>query len=621
MKKKQRKIFTLKKVATFGLLAAFIFVLLVLLPKTGSSVPNIEATTDLVNGDFENGVQGWAKNPQQIEMPAATVDGRKAACIVMPADGPVGFPYLYQHVKVQPGEAITLTLSIMGLDLSDGHGAYCALEFYDAAGKRIQAANANSDPHTKEKDGWREYKLRSIAPDQANATRICLVLNGHGTAYFDDVSLQRPNAKSTMNGKQPEQATLQLTDKIVCQSFHGFGVEDDGQLHSEVNRSFGVNQKDYQFFEERIRWLNPHTVRMFSWYKDWCPSEDWTNFTYESPGMQSHYRALDLYQSLGTRVNLTGSELQMNTDLLEAPTDKVAASIGQFFEYLIRVKRYTCIKDFTLLNEPDRVYQKKRELFPHYSKLHQQIDREFSARRLDINIIGSDEASSLPWFQECVKDTAYYETMDYFASHMYLPEKDRSLGKSFFTDRLTLLAARKSPKPLLVTEFGFRDQRSDVINNPVMKTYPYSLWIMDYCLTGLNEGVAGFSQFCAGSVYYPGPGLMDYALWDFKDNDWAVRPVYHAWAAFCRMSNAGDEVRECISSEPQFVKGAFVGRTLFWVNLSDKSVAIHLQGIRAGKLRIMTEDSLSGDRECGRVENIEADQFSAPPLSFGYTFE
>ena len=114
---------------------------------------------------------------------------------------------------------------------------------------------------------------------------------------------------------------------------------------------------------------------------------------------------------------------------------------------------------------------------------------------------------------------------------------------------------------------------------------------------------------------------MDYSLWDFKDNGWGVRPVYHVWANFGRMSKAGDQVRKCTSSEPQFVKGAFVGRTLFWVNLSDRNVAIDLQGVAGKKVRIMTEELLRGDRECGTVKRIEDRQFSAPPQSFGYVFE
>ena len=102
--------------------------------------------------------------------------------------------------------------------------------------------------------------------------------------------------------------TLTVTRKVVCKSFLGFGVEDDGWFYNEENASHGVNAEDIALREGRIAWMRPATVRMFCWYKDWNPSGDWATFTFGSPNMLSHYRTLDLYQRLGARVNITGVE-------------------------------------------------------------------------------------------------------------------------------------------------------------------------------------------------------------------------------------------------------------------------------------------------------------------------
>ena len=67
-------------------------------------------------------------------------------------------------------------------------------------------------------------------------------------------------------------------------------VEDDGWFYNEENASHGVTAEDITLREARIEWLRPATVRMFFWYKDWNPSEDWRTFTFDSSNMMSHYR-------------------------------------------------------------------------------------------------------------------------------------------------------------------------------------------------------------------------------------------------------------------------------------------------------------------------------------------
>lgn len=139
-----------------------------------------------------------------------------------------------------------------------------------------------------------------------------------------------------------------------------------------------------------------------------------------------------------------------------------------------------------------------------------------------------------------------------------------------------------------------------------METYPYAVWTAAFVIEGLNRGVAGFSIWCLHEVYYPGGGFMNYGLWDFKDNGWEPRPVYHPWAAFSRLTEKGDRVRRCDSSHPGHVLGAAVGRTLFWVNRGDQAAQVRISGFKAGTVRIMTEETvktLPGDLlEAGRLE-------------------
>jgi hypothetical protein len=61
-----------------------------------------------------------------------------------------------------------------------------------------------------------------------------------------------------------------------------------------------------------------------------------------------------------------------------------------------------------------------------------------------------------------------------------------------------------------------------------------------------------------------------------------------------------------------------VGDTLFWVNRSDEKAVVRVEGFNARKVRIMCNENLSGDRECGAVVEPSDNTFGAPPQSFGY---
>ena len=157
-------------------------------------------------------------------------------------------------------------------------------------------------------------------------------------------------------------------------------------------------------------------------------------------------------------------------------------------------------------------------------------------------------------------------------------------------------------------------------DNPLMKEYPYALLSQACFIDGLNAGVAGFVTWCLQEVYYPGGAYpMHFGLWDYADGDWKVRPIYHVVAAFSRHTQAGDTVRRCTSTEPDLVKAVCAGGTLFWLNLSETPLEIEVAGLGAATVRVMTADTLEGDRECGTTMPLPSNgRFTAPGASFGY---
>jgi hypothetical protein len=564
----------------------------------------------LANPNFEDGIVGWCSSSPTIRMEGVMVDERHAAHIVVPPTAEIAYPHLFQEIESHPGDILEASVYAMAHGVTQGHGAYMTIE-YHGGGKRLLYSQSSQAFH---EDRWCPLKVSGVAPPGTTHARLTLILNGHGEALFGDACFMRTTPEPLPSLEGP--ITLKVTSEVACDGFLGFGAEDDGWFYNRMNADHGVDEKDIALREARIEWMDPDFVRMFFWPRDWCPSDDWETFTFDSPNMQSHYRTLDLYQRIGATVDVTGVEWGMK-DPYSDPA-KFAHALGELMGYLIRSKGYTCIRYWTLSNEPNGAFHDFGYSFDHFVRIHTAVKEEFSRRGLAVKIVGSDDAQSVEWYRECVSSPAYYDAVDVFSSHRYFLFPETAVIPSFFRDRLEPLALRTPRKPFILGEFGFHDAQSGVVVNPLMKTYPYAVWAADLAIEGLNQGVSAFSIWCLHEVYYPGGAFMTYALWDYKDNDWKPRPVYYAWSNFSRLTEAGDKVVRVDSSDPRRVRGAQVGGTLFWVNLSGEPAEVVIQGFEAGQVRIQTENTLEGDRECGAVKEIEDGRFNAPPMSFGY---
>ena len=565
----------------------------------------------LTDPSFEDGLAHWEQAGSPARVDSVQVDGRSAARIVVPDGASVAWPSIAQRVPVAPGDLLEGAADVLARDIHDGFGAYLAVEFHDAAGQRLsfgQSRGLRPEPE------WNALSVRAVAPEHAVSARLCLILNGRGEAQFDNARLMR------LGNVLPEplegDVQITVTAEIVCDRLVGFGAEDDGWFYAPENLDRGIGADDIALREKRIAWLDPDWIRMFFWYKDWNPSGDWTTFTFDSPNMQSHCRTLALYQRIGAAVNVTGVEWGVS-DPFGHPAE-MAAAIGALLEHLIKERGFTCVRQWTLTNEPNSHFVQLGYPFERYVELHRLVKAECARRGLDVKITGSDDTGGFEWFQACVSNDAYFEAADLFASHRYFPYADRILAPYFFEDRLNALAERPPAKPFVVAELGFQDHRSGTFANPIMEDYPYALWTCAFILDGLNRGVAGFSIWCMHEVYYPGGSLMNYGLWNYRDRGWGIRPVYHALGCFTRMTEAGDPVRKSVSSHPAHASAAVVRDVVFWVNQADREVPLVFSAALAGPATAYTRDTVTADDSLGMEVPVRQNRFVAPPQSFGY---
>ncbi|MCA9445900.1 MAG: hypothetical protein KC931_02205 [Candidatus Omnitrophica bacterium] len=564
----------------------------------------------LRNPEFESNMEGWGTHHDVGDLDATTIQGKNSLRIRVRSNESVGFPEAVQHFEVHSGDILHASALVRAASMSDGKGPYLSFSFFGKEPGRLSFTQSSS---IHDRNSWVELELVSVVPEEATRASLCLLLHGHGEAYFSDPFFGiepggwEESGASTGNLIREENRSFDLI---------GFGGEDDGWFYNRENLGTGYSQSDVMLREERLRDLDPDWVRMFIWYQDWNPSGDWETYDFETDNMKSRYRCLDLYQSIGARVNVVGVEWGVK-DPYGNP-NKAAHAIGALLEHLIVDRGYTCIRDWTLSNEPNHYFPRTGYTFEEYKKIHRLVSKEFETRGLNIRIVGSDDAEDFSWFSKCIRDEAYRETIGLLASHRYFKDLDRYLAPHFFEQRTELVTQLDLDLPLTVAEFGFQDSRSGTFDNPIMKTYDYALWTASFAIEGLNRGFSGFTIWTLHEMNYPSGRRMMYGLWDDRENDWNLRPVYYAWRNFCRLTDAGDRVIPCSLGPFKRVKGVQIGATLFWVNESPNQKQIDFKGYSIDQGLYWNEEIVNAQNLEGREVPIEGDQAVLPSRSFGF---
>ena len=575
---------------------------------------------ELKNGDFSAGFSGWnikkdteilksCEDFQILEIRSGNVLRIDAA----PSPTPV-WRALRQSVEVDEGDIIDFDIELRLEHPLYGHGSFLMIAFLDQNGSDL--GFVGGEPCTNIDGVWTELACHAAAPEGATKAVLEIVMHGQGMAYFK-------NAHAGITGSvipQPLHGSVkvEVSDKVTCNSLWGFGFEDDGWFYNQLNREQGITEAEYQMNRDRIEWLQPNWVRMFFWHKEWNPSSDGEIFTFESDGMQSHYKTLELYQRLNVPVVFAGTRWCV-PDLYTDPV-AFAKSVGSMFDYLHKEKGLTCVKYWSLLNEPNLDLSDHGPVsFAQYVEMHRLVKAEFERRGLDVKIVGSDDGASSAWFDRCVFDQPYYDLVDVMCSHTYFRPAEAKLSKRFIEKRTERLAQQSVRKPFIVGEYGFHDVNMNSHVSTLMNTFDYGIRNTEFCINLLNLGGAGASIWTSHAAFYADtPKLMDFGLWRYKDSDWAIRPVYHSVAMFSRQIATGDKAYGVTTSHPHRFKMARAGNTLFWVNMSDTKTPVHISGFDADVAVVMTGKNLKGDRDCGDVVSIKGNKFTAPPRSFGY---
>lgn len=368
-----------------------------------------------------------------------------------------------------------------------------------------------------------------------------------------------------------EETVLTVSSVPNEQRMNGFGVEWDPHTLMPYNTVwFGDElEKDWALIRRRTEELGVQKVRMMilpGWYE---PTNDNDNpndtnpagFTFDSVEFTSVLRQLEMMEELNIHVNLTiwGADLEKTGWLafpgcgmwLSAPNDpdEYAENISVLLNYLLAEKRFTCIKELTLHNEPDWAFTDNtgKVDFDYYAlvcqTVHQRLEQDGLRDR--IQLILSDDTSQYSWLESTVNKLNAIS--DGYNSHNYLFNETTSYQDAFaWAEKCNRLVGEQGEgKAYTHNEFG-GNHMIDAYHQTDTNSYERGVYYSLLAEAFLNAGSAGMLHWEYFDQYYnDGPrasSLMSLGLFQFKDRGWAVRPFYHAWGLIMRYTKRDSEV-------------------------------------------------------------------------------
>ena len=208
----------------------------------------------LLRDGFEDGLSGW----EQAEGAEFVLDkdqrhgGAQSARLTNAADVKIHYQQLQRAIKgVTPGDRILAQIWVRTKDVTDGAGAYMALEFLGAGGQRLDIAHSKVS-RTTGKDGWEQLSAEAIVPKATVAAKMLLIFHAHGTAWFDDAEVElaeKPAAWPDLGGA--ERAVVIRAKQVVSPRFGGVGFHVFDHAHTASRQLLD------EVIEKRWRELNP----------------------------------------------------------------------------------------------------------------------------------------------------------------------------------------------------------------------------------------------------------------------------------------------------------------------------------------------------------------------------
>jgi len=366
--------------------------------------------------------------------------------------------------------------------------------------------------------------------------------------------------------------------------FIGHGAQWSAYHHADCETAeWGhlMTEEKWQMNFDRLDFMQPRIIRLLDqanwrYLKGFTPEGD-AILDFESPEMQALYKVLDYCESRGIKVLIGewGSPYKVHDlwrvpehfNLTGADDPRWIEMIVEELDYLINTKKYTCIKYYNLVNEPNGSWAGTNGNWDQWSTGVKMLANRLRETGLDkqVSIAGPDavpgkfnsEFTGEEWLTKSVDelnddlgcyDIHNYPTSDFIFSGQfkkyYQPQIDKvkPTGKPFVFGELgSSRSNEKNQDRIKEDPYASTDSQMEVYD------FSYGIQMADACIQAMNLGFGGIMVWDVDDAMHTLDDkgeknqLKRWGFWNSLGteicNDPAdenIRPWFYAWSLMCR---------------------------------------------------------------------------------------
>ncbi len=371
----------------------------------------------------------------------------------------------------------------------------------------------------------------------------------------------------------------------------GFGTQFDTCI---VEKQNGLNEEEWQLQVNALKKMNLQNVRVRFYpemYERGNDNNDPYSFDYSSANvdfdsieMNHLYKLLDVFEENGVKVDLSwygcrttfnsedgkvdgswlgGTLRENNSNWMVAPNkgsnpnEEFAESVAACLNYLINVKGYTCVNEYSIFPEPDGLYKLTTA---NYVAISDSIENRLTSMGIADKMLFSGPASmdiaaekynnsAATWGNTAAEfDSKYLQqfvsggesVFEKVTVSAYPFTNQTSNAQMLQTAQKYVAVCNKYNLSWGIAECGTSTATSNVSNEDADK-YDRAMFMARFFINLVNAGCTNIKYFVFSDCGYDST-LNQLGLFYFRNKNFAPKPVWYTWSLICRYTDIGSEV-------------------------------------------------------------------------------
>lgn len=454
----------------------------------------------------------------------------------------------------------------------------------------------------------------------------------------------------------PETNVMRIENNVLVNSFIGNGPQWGGYdiVPSWTGQST-LSEADWNTLFKRVSFMRPGLIRIMV-------SQGWNymngNDFYPQKSDDILCRILDYCQQNNINVQF-GEWGHVGGSAVDAQWVENSAS---FLSYLIKEKGFTCIKFFTVVNEPNGNWSSTNGNYTLWSKIVLDFHKKLGEKGLleYVDIMGPDVAiwtiSETAWMSN-TRNQMHNEVTAYDI-HTY-PDDQTVYSTEFLQLLEAYRAASDKSRPITLGELGFKYAEGTALGNSnieAIKADPYAaddsqmhvydafygIDMADATIQAMRASYSGVTYWMLDDAMYNDDGssssmrLKRWGFWNIlgeekfgNADDEQIRPWFYTVSLLSRFFPTGTQIYNVAHPTPvhsglRAIAGCKDGKyTLAIVNASNQAVTFTLKadnGIALTGMQLYEYISQGGTSGADFQGETDADGFPVP-LETGTTLD